>query len=328
MDTPLLSVRNLTKRFPITSGIVFQKAVGYVHAVEDVSFDVFPGSTLGLVGESGCGKTTTGRCILQLYRPTSGSVKLEGVELTTLRGRALRAVRGDMQVVFQDPYASLNPRKTVEKIVTEPLAIHHILAGAERRVRVHELLDTVGLSAQFAKRYPRELSGGQRQRVGLARALALNPKLIICDEPVSALDVSIQAQILNLLEQLQGRLGLTYIFIAHDLSVVKHVSDRVAVMYLGHIVETALSDDLFANPVHPYTFALMSAIPIPDPEVEEKRVHRVLEGDVPSPANPPSGCPFHPRCFRAQEICSLEAPELVDRGGDHTAACFFPLDGG
>ena len=325
MDAPLLSVRNLTKRFPITSGIVFQKAVGWVHAVEDVSFDVFPGRTLGLVGESGCGKTTTGRCILQLYRPTSGSVKLEGVELTTLRGAALRAVRRDMQVVFQDPYASLNPRKSVEKIVIEPLAVHHILAGAERQARVLELLDTVGLSAHFAKRYPRELSGGQRQRVGLARALALNPKLIICDEPVSALDVSIQAQILNLLEELRGRLGLTYIFIAHDLSVVKHVSDRVAVMYLGHIVEMALSDDLFANPVHPYTFALMSAIPIPDPEVEGKRVHTVLEGDVPSPAHPPSGCPFHPRCFRAKEICSQETPELEERGGDHTAACFFPL---
>ena len=327
MATPLLSVQNLTKRFPITSGIIFQKPVGWVHAVENVSFDVFPGRTLGLVGESGCGKTTTGRCILQLYRPTSGTVQLEGVELTTLRGRALRAARRDMQVVFQDPYASLNPRKNVAKIVDEPLAIHNILAGAGRRARVFELLDTVGLSAQFAKRYPRELSGGQRQRVGLARALALNPKLIICDEPVSALDVSIQAQILNLLEELRARLGLTYIFIAHDLSVVKHVSDRVAVMYLGHIVETALSDDLFANPVHPYTFALMSAIPIPDPEVEEKRVHRVLEGDVPSPANPPSGCPFHPRCFRAQEICSQETPELEDRGGDHTAACFFPLDG-
>ena len=326
MDAPLLSVRNLTKRFPITSGIVFQKAVGWVHAVEDVSFDVFPGRTLGLVGESGCGKTTTGRCILQLYRPTSGSVKLEGVELTTLRGAALRAVRRDMQVVFQDPYASLNPRKSVEKIVIEPLAVHHILAGAERQARVLELLDTVGLSAHFAKRYPRELSGGQRQRVGLARALALNPKLIICDEPVSALDVSIQAQILNLLEELRGRLGLTYIFIAHDLSVVKHVSDRVAVMYLGHIVEMALSDDLFANPVHPYTFALMSAIPIPDPEVEGKRVHTVLAGDVPSPAHPPSGCPFHPRCFRAKEICSQETPELEERGGDHTAACFFPLD--
>jgi len=326
MAIPLLSVRNLTKRFPITSGIVFQKAVGWVHAVENVSFDVFPGKTLGLVGESGCGKTTTGRCILQLYRPTSGTVQLEGVELTTLRGRALRTVRRDMQVVFQDPYASLNPRKNVGKIVDEPLAIHNILAGAERRARVLELLDTVGLSAQFAKRYPRELSGGQRQRVGLARALALNPKLIICDEPVSALDVSIQAQILNLLEELRGRLGLTYIFIAHDLSVVKHVSERVAVMYLGHIVEMALSDDLFANPVHPYTFALMSAIPIPDPEVEETRVHTVLEGDVPSPAHPPSGCPFHPRCFQAQEVCSQETPELEDRGGGHTAACFFPLD--
>ncbi len=327
-SAPLLRVQHLVKRFPITTGIVFQKTIGHVHAVEDVSFDVNQGETLGLVGESGCGKTTTGRCILQLHRATSGSITLEGVELTTLKGERLRAIRRDMQIVFQDPYASLNPRKTVEKIITEPLAIHSIgKRGAERKGRVRELLDVVGLGSQFARRYPRELSGGQRQRVGLARSLALNPKLIICDEPVSALDVSIQAQILNLLEELQGEFGLTYIFIAHDLSVVKHVSDRVAVMYLGHIVEMAESEELFLNPIHPYTFALMSAIPIPDPELEETRVRQVLEGDVPSPASPPPGCPFHPRCSRAQAVCKQEMPELLDRGGGHSCACYFPLSG-
>lgn len=323
---PLLRVQHLVKRFPITTGIIFQKTIGYVHAVEDVSFDVNPGETLGLVGESGCGKTTTGRCILQLHRATSGSITLDGVELTTLKGERLRAVRRDMQIVFQDPYASLNPRKTVERIIAEPLTIHSIgRRGEERKARVRELLEVVGLGSQFAKRYPRELSGGQRQRVGLARSLALNPKLIICDEPVSALDVSIQAQILNLLEKLQEEFGLTYIFIAHDLSVVKHISDRVAVMYLGHIVELAGSEELFLNPVHPYTFALMSAIPIPDPELEETRVRQVLEGDVPSPASPPPGCPFHPRCSRAQGICSEAMPELFDRGNGHFCACHFPL---
>ena len=325
---PLLRVQHLVKRFPITTGIIFQKTIGHVHAVEDVSFDVHPGETLGLVGESGCGKTTVGRCILQLHRATSGSITLEGVELTKLKGERLRAMRRDMQIVFQDPYASLNPRKTVERIVAEPLTIHGIgKRGAERKARVRQLLDVVGLGAQFSRRYPRELSGGQRQRVGLARSLALNPKLIICDEPVSALDVSIQAQILNLLEELQEEFGLTYIFIAHDLSVVKHVSDRVAVMYLGHIVELAGSEEIFLNPTHPYTFALMSAIPIPDPAVEETRTRQVLEGDVPSPASPPSGRPFHPRCPRAQAICKQEMPELLDRGGGHACACYFPLNG-
>lgn len=325
---PLLRVRHLVKRFPITTGIIFQKTIGHVHAVEDVSFDVYPGETLGLVGESGCGKTTTGRCILQLHRATSGSITLEGVELTKLKGESLRVMRRDMQIIFQDPYASLNPRKTVERIIIEPLAIHGLEGHSEgRKARVRELLNVVGLGSQFAKRYPRELSGGQRQRVGLARSLALNPKLIICDEPVSALDVSIQAQILNLLAELQEEFGLTYIFIAHDLSVVKHISDRVAVMYLGHIVELAGSKELFLNPIHPYTFALMSAIPIPDPELEETRVRQVLEGDVPSPASPPPGCPFHPRCSRAQTICSESMPELLDRGDSHFCACYFPLGG-
>lgn len=325
-DRPLLRVRNLVKRFPITTGIVFQRVVGWVHAVEDISFDVQAGETLGLVGESGCGKTTTGRCILQLQRPTSGSIELDGLELTRLKGKELRTVRRNMQIVFQDPYASLNPRKTVESIVAQPLAIHRIVpTGSERRARVYELLETVGLGKQFARRYPRELSGGQRQRVGLARALALNPKLIICDEPVSALDVSIQAQILNLLEDLQERLGLTYIFIAHDLAVVKHISNRVAVMYLGHIVEIAPSEDIFSNPLHPYTFSLLSAIPVPDPEVEAQRRRVVLEGDVPNPAKPPTGCPFHPRCFRAKEICSQVRPDLADHGGGHQCACHFPL---
>ncbi|GAB4266419.1 MAG: dipeptide ABC transporter ATP-binding protein [Thermoleophilia bacterium] len=323
---PLLRVRDLVKRFPITSGVILQRTVGMVHAVEGVSFDLDEGETLGLVGESGCGKTTTGRCILQLYRPTSGSILFEGKELTTLRGRELQAMRRDMQIVFQDPYASLNPRMTVGTIVAEPLVIHHIGTRAERKERVRELLDVVGLNPQFTNRYPHEFSGGQRQRIGLARALALNPKLIICDEPVSALDVSIQAQILNLLEQLQQELGLTYLFIAHNLSVVKHISDRVAVMYLGKIMESAPSAELYDNPAHPYTFMLLSAIPIPDPSVERSRARRVIEGDVPSPVNPPSGCVFHPRCFRAKEICAREVPPMEPHGPKHEAACWFPLD--
>ncbi len=326
--SPLLVVKNLVKRFPITSGVVFQRTVGYVHAVEDVSFEVAEGETLGLVGESGCGKTTTGRCILQLYRPTSGSIAFTGRELTRLKGQELQEMRRDMQIVFQDPYASLNPRMTVGTIVGEPLAIHRIGSRAERKERVRQLLEVVGLNAQFTNRYPHEFSGGQRQRIGLARALALNPKLIICDEPVSALDVSIQAQMLNLLESLQKELNLTYLFIAHDLSVVKHVSDRVAVMYLGKVVEIAPSNELYRNPMHPYTFGLLAAIPIPDPKVERRRVHRVLEGDVPSPANPPSGCVFHPRCFRAQEICSQQVPPMEAGGNGHATACFFPLSAG
>ncbi|MHB0979310.1 MAG: ABC transporter ATP-binding protein [Thermoleophilia bacterium] len=322
----LLEVGDLVKRFPITSGVIVQKTIGMVHAVEGVSFSVDEGETLGLVGESGCGKTTTGRCILQLHKPTSGSIRFEGKELTTMNRGALQAVRRDMQIVFQDPYASLNPRMTVGTIVAEPLIIHGIGTRAERKERVRELLELVGLNPSFTNRYPHQFSGGQRQRIGLARALALNPKLIICDEPVSALDVSIQAQILNLFAQLQQELGLAYLFIAHNLSVVKHISDRVAVMYLGKIMEIASSRDLYANPVHPYTHGLLSAIPIPDPAVQKKREHVVLEGDVPSPSDPPSGCVFHPRCFRAKEICSRQVPEMETHGDRHEAACFYPLD--
>ena len=325
-DGPLLQVTDLVKRFPITSGVVIQRTVGMVHAVEGVSFHIDEGETLGLVGESGCGKTTTGRCILQLHRPTSGSVRFEGTELTTLKRDEMAAMRRDMQIVFQDPYASLNPRMTVGTIVAEPLVIHHLGTRAERKERVRELLDLVGLNPSFTNRYPHQFSGGQRQRIGLARALALNPKLIICDEPVSALDVSIQAQILNLFDLLQKELGLAYLFIAHNLSVVKHISDRVAVMYLGKIMEIASSEELYAHPVHPYTHGLLLAIPIPDPAVQKKREHRVLEGDVPSPSNPPSGCVFHPRCFRAKAICSQQVPPRTDHGPGHQAACFFPLD--
>jgi len=324
---PLLQVENLVKHFPITSGIVFSHQVGVVHAVEEVSFTISEGETLGLVGESGCGKTTVGRCILQLHKPTSGSVRFEGKELVGMHGQELQRMRRDMQIVFQDPYASLNPRMTVGTIVGEPLTIHRVGTRAERRERVRRLLEVVGLNPSFTNRYPHEFSGGQRQRIGLARALALDPKLIVCDEPVSALDVSIQAQMLNLLESLQQRLNLTYLFIAHDLSVVKHVSDRVAVMYLGHIVEIANSEDLYDNPVHPYTYGLLSAIPIPDPKIQRQRRRLVLEGDVPSPAAPPSGCIFHPRCFRAQPVCATEMPPMEPHGPGHEAACYFPLDG-
>ena len=325
-EGPLLRVKDLVKRFPITSGIVFQRTSGYIHAVEGVSFELDTGETLGLVGESGCGKSTTGRCILQLYKPTSGSVVFEGQELTELKGSELQGVRREMQIVFQDPYASLNPRMTVGTIVGEPLAIHSIGKRRERKERVRELLDIVGLNPNFTNRYPHEFSGGQRQRIGLARALALNPKLIICDEPVSALDVSIQAQILNLLDRLQQEFNLAYLFIAHDLSVVKHISNRVAVMYLGKIVEIAPSAELYQNPIHPYTFGLLAAIPIPDPVLEKERVHKVLEGDVPSPDHPPTGCVFHTRCFRAQPICTEAMPPMEKHGHGHSAACYFPLD--
>ena len=323
---PLLQVRDLVKRFPITSGTLIQRTIGMVHAVEGVTLSISEGETLGLVGESGCGKTTLGRCILQLHKPTSGSVLFEGTELTKLDRDSMQRIRRDMQIVFQDPYASLNPRMTVGTIVGEALTIHRVGTRAERKERVSELLDLVGLNPSFTNRYPHQFSGGQRQRIGLARALALSPKLIICDEPVSALDVSIQAQILNLFDKLQQDLGLTYLFIAHNLSVVKHISDRVAVMYLGKIMEIATSTDLYANPVHPYTFGLLSAIPIPDPSVQKRREHVVLEGDVPSPIAPPSGCVFHPRCFRAKEICGQQVPEMKGYGAQHEAACFFPLD--
>jgi oligopeptide transport system ATP-binding protein len=321
---PILSVRDLTKHFPIKKGIIFAKQVGAVKAVDGVSFDLWPGETLGMVGESGCGKSTTGRAILQLHEPTAGSVVFEGQELVGLSADRMRPIRRDLQIVFQDPYASLNPRMTVGSIIAEPLVIHKIGSSEQRKARVRELLDIVGLNPAFTNRYPHEFSGGQRQRIGIARALALQPKLIICDEPVSALDVSIQAQVLNLLEDLQNEFNLTYLFIAHDLAVVKHISDRVAVMYLGKIVELATADSLYENPQHPYTQALLSSIPVADPEVARRKDRIVLSGDVPSPANPPSGCPFHTRCWKAQSICSQQMPPLEERFEAHLAACWFP----
>jgi len=321
MSAPLLEVRDLVKHFPIGGG-VFAKPLGVVRAIDGVSFTLRKGETLGLVGESGCGKTTTGRCILQLEKPTSGSIVFEGVDLVTLDQAALRAVRRRIQVIFQDPYSSLNPRMTIGQIIAEPLKVHAIVTDpGERELRVRELLAQVGLLAQHAGRYPHQLSGGQRQRVGIARALAMEPALIICDEPVSALDVSIQAQIINLLEELQARLGLTYLFIAHDLSVVRHISDRVAVMYLGKIVETADRQTLYEAPAHPYTRALLSAVPIPDPALEQQRERIVLRGEVPSPLNPPSGCVFHPRCPIAVDRCSAEVPALREIRPGHWGAC-------
>jgi oligopeptide transport system ATP-binding protein len=317
----LLEVRDLVKYYPVSSGFLGRQ-VAVVRAVDGVSFTIRRGETLGLVGESGCGKTTTGRCILQLERPTSGSVRFEGQELTTLSAAALRAVRRRIQVIFQDPYSSLNPRMTVSQIVGEPLLVHRLVPdAAAQAARVQELLRQVGLLPQHGRRYPHELSGGQRQRVGVARALALEPSLIICDEPVSALDVSIQAQIINLLEDLRRDLGLTYLFVAHDLSVVRHISDRVAVMYLGRIVELADRQALYEAPRHPYTKALLSAVPIPDPVVEAQRERVVLGGEVPSPLNPPRGCAFHPRCPIAVEECHRLRPVLRDLDAGHQAAC-------
>ncbi len=317
----LVQVENLKKYFPITRGIIFQKIIGYVRAVDDISFFIRKGETFGLVGESGCGKTTVGRTILQLYRPTSGKVYFDGVDLTTLKGEELRRMRRRMQIIFQDPYASLNPRMTVGDIIGEPLEIHGIARGKEKRERVMELLQIVGLNPYFINRYPHEFSGGQRQRIGIARALAMYPDFIVCDEPISALDVSIQAQIINLLEELQEKFGLTYLFIAHDLAVVRHISDRVAVMYLGKIVELTDRDTLYNNPLHPYTQALLSAVPIPDPVVEERRRRIILKGEIPSPANPPSGCRFHTRCPVVMDICKEVEPEFKDVGGGHWVAC-------
>ncbi len=319
----LLSVKDLNKHFPIKSGFFFKKSSSYVHAVDGVSFDIYKGETLGLVGESGCGKSTTGRTLLQLHKPTSGSVIFDGMDLTTLKGEKLRAVRKDLQMIFQDPYASLNPRMTVEQIISEPMIIHHTEKADQRTKRVKELLELVGLNPAFINRYPHEFSGGQRQRIGIARALALEPKLIVCDEPISALDVSIQAQVVNLLEDLQKEMGLTYLFIAHDLSMVRHISNRIAVMYLGIIVELAERNELYKNPLHPYSQALLSAVPYPDPEIEENRKRIILEGDVPSPVNPPSGCRFRTRCRFAQEICGKERPEFKEITPGHFVACHF-----
>lgn len=316
----LLDVKDLVQYFPIRRGVL-QRTVGYVHAVDGVSFEINRGETLGLVGESGCGKTTTGRSILQLYKPTSGSVHFEGIDLVNLRGEKLRKIRRKIQMIFQDPYASLNPRMTVEEIVGEPLYIHKIVNRSEIRNRVKELLTLVRLNPAYIDRYPHEFSGGQRQRIGVARALALNPEIIICDEPISALDVSVQAQIVNMLEDLQTEMNLTYLFIAHDLSVVRHISSRVAVMYLGVIVELANRDELYNNTLHPYTTALLSAVPIPDPAIENKRKRIILEGDVPSPINPPSGCRFRTRCPLAQEICKKERPVFREVIKGHFVAC-------
>ena len=316
----LLEVSNLKKYFPIKGG-VFSRTIGFVYAVDDVSFTVDKGETLGLVGESGCGKSTTGRSILRLIEPTDGKVTFEGQDVTALDKNAMRSLRREMQIIFQDPYASLNPRMTVGSIIGEPLEIHRIARGSEKTERVASLLQKVGLRAEDMRKYPHEFSGGQRQRIGIARALALNHKLIVCDEPVSALDVSIQAQVINLLEDLQEEFGLSYLFIAHNLNVVEHISDRVAVMYLGQIVELASDTDLYNNPQHPYTEALLSAVPIPDPTVKKKRI--ILEGDVPSPIDPPSGCHFHTRCMYKEKICEEEAPEFKHIGGGHWVACHF-----
>jgi oligopeptide transport system ATP-binding protein len=318
----LLNVENLKMWFPITQGIVIQRHIGDIKAVDGISFFIRSGETLGLVGESGCGKSTTGRAILQLYRPTEGDVYFEGENLCQLKGERLRRMRRKMQMIFQDPYASLNPRMTVGNIVGEPLEVHNILKGKALKERVQELLRVVGLNPYFINRYPHEFSGGQRQRIGVARSLAVNPSFIICDEPISALDVSIQAQIINLLEELQAQFGLTYLFIAHDLSVVRHISDRVAVMYLGKIVELTDRYALYNDPKHPYTQALLSAVPIPDPFVEEQRRRIILEGDVPSPANPPKGCNFNTRCPVVMDVCKESEPEFKDIGDQHWVACF------
>lgn len=320
--TPLLQVRDLKMHFPIHEGIVIRREVGAVKAVDGISLSIMRGETLGLVGESGCGKSTAGRAILQLHRPTAGSVCFDGTELTTLGAAALRHTRRSMQMIFQDPYASLNPRMSVAEMIGEPILVHGLRRSGEIRDRVDELLELVGLPPTFADRYPHEFSGGQRQRIGIARALAVEPKFLVCDEPVSALDVSIQAQVINLLEELQDRLGLTYLFIAHGLSVVKHISDRVAVMYLGKIVELAHSEELYRTPLHPYTQALLSAVPIPDPQVEKHRRRIILQGDVPSPINPPTGCRFHTRCPLAIDQCRREEPPLVDLAAGHLTACW------
>jgi oligopeptide transport system ATP-binding protein len=323
---PLVRAEGVRKYFPIKKGVVIQREVARVHAVDDVSFDVRPGETLGLVGESGCGKSTLGRCIIRLLELTSGSISFEGRDISKLSRRELQPLRRQMQMVFQDPYASLNPRKRVGSIVGEPLEVHGVGTDQERKRRVQELLEIVGLNPEHYNRFPHEFSGGQRQRIGIARALAINPKLIICDEPVSALDVSVQAQILNLLKDLQDDFGLTYIFIAHDLNVVRHISDRVMVMYLGRAVELGSRDDLYREPKHPYTGALLSAVPIADPEQGRSRKQIILDGDVPSPLNPPAACRFHPRCPRFVDgKCNVDTPELIMHGS-HEAACHFPLE--
>ncbi|MDR1833348.1 MAG: dipeptide ABC transporter ATP-binding protein [Propionibacteriaceae bacterium] len=326
MAEVILKAEGLVKHYPIKSGVI-QRTTGHVRAVEGVSFELYEGETLGVVGESGCGKSTLGRLLMRLEEPTAGKVTFNGVDMYSQTGHDMRRLRRDIQIVFQDPYTSLNPRKTVGDIIGEPFDIHpEVCPKSERNKRVRELLDLVGLSPEHINRYPHQFSGGQRQRIGVARGIALNPKVLICDEPVSALDVSVQAQVVNLLERLQRELGLAYIFIAHDLSVVRHISDRIAVMYLGHIVEIGDDEQIYERATHPYTQALLSAVPVPDPQVEATREQIVLTGDVPSPANPPSGCPFHTRCWKATEKCSAEVPQLVahpDGGAGHLSACHY-----
>jgi oligopeptide transport system ATP-binding protein len=316
----LIEVKDLVMYYPVLAGLLRRK-VADVRAVDGVSFYIKRGETLGLVGESGCGKTTTGRCLLQLNKPTGGQVLFEGTDLTKINKEAMRQMRRNMQLIFQDPYASLDPRQTAGDIIGEPLLVHGLVRRKEYRDRVSELLEMVELEPGMSVRYPHEFSGGQRQRIGIARALAVSPKFIVCDEPVSALDVSIQSQVINLLERLREELNLTYLFIAHDLSVVRYISDRVAVMYLGKVMEITRSDELYQNPLHPYTQALLSAVPIPDPVVDRQRQRILLSGDVPSPINPPSGCHFHPRCRQKQDICAQQEPELKDIGGEHWVAC-------
>jgi oligopeptide/dipeptide ABC transporter ATP-binding protein len=325
--TPLIRIKGVRKWFPITRGILFQKRIGDVHAVDGVDLEIYKGETVGLVGETGCGKSTLARVVMRLYQPTEGTIEFDGQDITDIKGGDLRDMRREMQMIFQDPFASLNPRKTVGSIIGTPYRLHKVVPRKQIKTEVQQLMELVGLNPEHYNRYPHEFSGGQRQRIGVARALALRPKLIVCDEPVSALDVSIQAQVLNLLEDLQEEFNLTYLFIAHDLSVVKHVSDRVAVMYLGKIVEMAEGDTLYRNPKHPYTGALLSAVPIADPDLAAAKKRIILEGDVPSPIDPPSGCRFHPRCPNAQfPKCSEDEPQLLPHHPGQVAACHFPLE--
>jgi oligopeptide transport system ATP-binding protein len=323
---PLVQIRDLKKYFPIHKGALIQRHVGDIKAVDGVSFDIFKGETLGLVGETGSGKTTVGRTMIRLYEPTEGKVVLDGIDLFSLKSKEMSLIRRRIAIIFQDPYASLNPRMTIGSIIAEPLEIHKIASGKEKDERVNELLGMVGLGPYAVNRFPFEFSGGQRQRIGIARALAINPDLIVCDEPISSLDVSIQAQVVNLLEKLQKQLGLTYLFIAHDLSMVRHISDRMAVMYLGKIMELADRDEIYLRPVHPYTQALMSAVPVPDPDIAEERKHIILEGDMPSPANPPEGCNFSTRCQYAKDICHEQDPEFREVKAEHFVACHFAED--